>query len=222
MRWSRLLLHLAVLRRAAIALTAISVLSPAAARPTGIATDIRARETSAIEISYPRIDAPTIRVAYPIISNCASLPFIDQRENVTRELRSTWKRDKASCGRLDASGVSFDGCTGSQRHVVFHVPVRAISLDRVYPPATPVLGEGVLIHTGTFATTASCGEHSMILRAPMGGAIALPGGHRQKNRSAVLKSGSLTSPTYFFIGRAGSVSREKIVFANSVEPSLRS
>jgi cytochrome c553 len=111
--------------------------------------------SQSVTVEFELISPKNLRVSYQLPAGCNELPLRSPySEWQVSELRRSWQA-------VDACGSQQDGKlvrTGAQcDRVDFNVPTQATAADRVYPPAFPVEGLGIYVHTGIFAPTEACG-----------------------------------------------------------------
>jgi hypothetical protein len=98
-------------------------------------------------------------------------PYTDSQ---LKDMRKAWRPTNGCGAEKDGSIIRTDGQCDT---IDFEVPVLATMANRVYPPAFPIDGLGVYVHTGVYAPTNACGPVKWELRSE-GGEVVYQGEKR--------------------------------------------
>ncbi len=135
---------------------------------------IGAEVEKGVSVEVKLVGTDSLDLTYRLPEGCNKLPFeTSVDKNVATRLRKTWIRT-GTCGEIvDGALAAGPAC----RAVRFKIPTNTEINDRTYPPAYPIEGLGVYLHTGVYAPGDACGPVRWTFSAP-GGQVVFDGMRR--------------------------------------------
>ncbi|MFZ6731825.1 hypothetical protein ACO0LG_07880 [Undibacterium sp. Ji42W] len=134
---------------------------------------------SEVTVHLKLISPQKLEVTYQLPKTCDAIPFLNQ-ETLSRfgsEIRAAWQAVD-DCGTADGKVLTKTNKTCS--NIRFNVPATSKFYDRVAPGSFP-MGEGMYVHTTSYAVSDKCGSVGYQFSSP--GSVAFKGQLFQGNAS---------------------------------------